>query len=275
MKLVHMSDIHLTAPGKTIGGRDPRLNFERALTDILKCHHATPSFWSSPAISPIGATATDYEWLKARLDAFPVPVRLCIGNHDRRATFLSVFPGYAEPDGFAHGVHDTAAGRCLFLDTVEPETHAGRFCDVRQQWLEARLSEHPGPFLLFMHHNPMPTHLGPMDRIRLLDDAAFRSIVGRHRDRIRHIFFGHCHLPLAGSVAGVPAISLRGTNHASFPLFAEKELLSASDLPEAYGVVFLGEDYVTVHMVEFGYHGPIRIEGSTDYKAWDRETMER
>ena len=36
MKLVHMSDIHLTAPGKTIGGRDPRLNFERALTDILK-----------------------------------------------------------------------------------------------------------------------------------------------------------------------------------------------------------------------------------------------
>ena len=39
MKLVHMSDIHLTAPGKTIGGRDPRLNFERALTDILKCHH--------------------------------------------------------------------------------------------------------------------------------------------------------------------------------------------------------------------------------------------
>ncbi len=58
-------------------------------------------------------------------------------------------------------------------------------------------------------------------------------------------------------------------------MFAEKDLLSASDLPEAYGVVFLGEDYVTVHMVEFGYTGPIRIEGSTDYKAWDRETMVR
>ena len=37
----------------------------------------------------------------------------------------------------------------------------------------------------------------------------------------------------------------------------------------------LAEDYVTVHMVEFGYTGPIRIEGSTDYKAWDRETMAR
>ena len=27
MKLIHMSDIHLTAPGGTIGGRDPRQEF--------------------------------------------------------------------------------------------------------------------------------------------------------------------------------------------------------------------------------------------------------
>ena len=201
-------------------------------------------------------------------------MRLCIGNHDRRANFLSVFPDYAGPDGFAHGVHDTAAGRCLFLDTVEPETHAGHFCDVRQQWLEARLSEHPGPFLLFMHHNPMPTHLAPMDRIRLLDDTAFRSIVGRHRDRIRHVFFGHCHLPLAGSVAGVPASSLRGTNHASFPVFAEKDC-SAPATCRSYGVVFLAET-TSPSTWSSSVTGPIRIEGSPDSQGqWDRETMAR
>ena len=72
----------------------------------------------------------DYEWLRSRLDSFPLPVRLCIGNHDNRAAFLSVFPEYAESDGFAQGVHDTAAGRCLFLDTTEPRTHAGRYCDA-------------------------------------------------------------------------------------------------------------------------------------------------
>jgi hypothetical protein len=82
-------------------------------------------------------------------------------------------------------------------------------------------------------------------------------------------------LPLAGSVAGVTATSLRGTNHASYPLFAETAMLSASDLPEAYGVAFFGSDYVTVHMVEFGYGGPIRVEGSPDYAAWNRETMVR
>ena len=181
--------------------------------------------------------------------------------------------------------------RCLFLDgdhTVRgrqelrqlidggrPDTHP-QICDVAIGHIfKQQLDEHPGPFLLFMHHNPVPTHLGPMDQIRLLDDAAFRRLVGAHRDRIRHIFFGHCHLPLSGSVAGVPTSSLRGTNHASYPLFSETVMLSASDLPESYGVAFVGDNYVTVHMVEFGYDGPIRVEGSPDYNAWDRETMAR
>ncbi len=135
MKLVHMSDVHLTTPGQTIGGRDPRNNFERALTEILRDHHDAELLVITGDLSDWG-DREDYEWLKARLGRFPVPVRLCIGNHDRRATFLSVFPDYSGPGGFVHGVHDTAAGRCLFLDTVEPETHAGRFCEVRQQWLE-------------------------------------------------------------------------------------------------------------------------------------------
>jgi hypothetical protein len=39
MKLLHLSDIHLTAPGSTIGGRDPRVNFERALAHALNDHH--------------------------------------------------------------------------------------------------------------------------------------------------------------------------------------------------------------------------------------------
>ena len=52
-------------------------------------------------------------------------------------------------------------------------------------------------------------------------------------------------------------------------------MLSASDLPESYGVAFVGADYVTVHMVEFGYQGAIRTEGSPDFAMWDRETMQR
>lgn len=273
MKLIHVSDIHLTTVGNTIGGRDPRANFERALMHILRDHADAELMVITGDLSD-WADHTDYEWLKTRLAAFPIPVRLCIGNHDNRDTFLSVFPECSE-GGFAQGVKDIAAGRCLFLDTWGPESHAGFYCEARQQWLEQQLSESDGPFFLFMHHNPIPTHLGPMDKIGLLDDVAFRRIVGRHRDKIRHIFFGHCHIPMTGSTAGVPTTSLRGTNHASFVSFSEAEFLLGSDLPESYGVAFIGEDYVTVHMIEFGYQGEIRSGGSPDYKAWDRETMQR
>ncbi|NVN85282.1 MAG: phosphodiesterase [Rhodopseudomonas sp.] len=274
MKLIHFSDIHLTTPGATIGGRDPRVNFERALQHALADHADAELLVITGDLSDWG-DPDDYRWLKARLADVPIATRVCIGNHDNRAAFLDVFPELAAPDGHVQGVQDSSAGRCLFLDTAEPGTHAGHYCATRQSWLEQQLAEHDGPFLLFMHHNPMPTHLGPMDQIRLLDDAAFRRIVGRHRDKIRHVFFGHCHLPLSGSVAGVPVSSLRGTNHASYPLFSEAAMLSASDLPESYGVAFFGADYVTVHMVEFGYTGAIRVEGSPDYNSWNRETMVR
>ncbi len=274
MKLIHMSDIHLTTPGGTIGGRDPNANFERALTHVLRDHRDAELLVITGDLSDWGDRG-DYIRLKERLAHLPIPTRLCIGNHDDRPTFLEVFPECRDADGFAQGTVDTSAARCLFLDTWGPQSHAGHYCGARQAWLEGQLATGQGPFLIFMHHNPIPTHLGPMDQIRLLDDEVFRDIIARHAGKVRHIFFGHCHLPISGSTAGVPTTSLRGTNHASIAVFSDAKLLSRSNLPESYGVAFGGRDYLTVHMVECGYDGPIEIEGSPDYTAWNRDTMAR
>ena len=62
MKLIHMSDIHLTAPGSTIGGRDPRYNFERALGHILLDHGDAELMVITGDLSDWGDRA-DYEWL--------------------------------------------------------------------------------------------------------------------------------------------------------------------------------------------------------------------
>jgi 3',5'-cyclic AMP phosphodiesterase CpdA len=261
LKLIHMSDIHLTAPGTSIAGRDPQANFEKALSCIVADHADSALMVITGDLSDWG-DLDDYRRLKACLEAFPVNTRLCIGNHDNRARFLEVFPELADQNGFVQSSYDFPAGRCLFLDTSEPGTHAGRYCSRRQAWLHDRLQEHDGPFFIFMHHNPIPTHLQPLDQIRLLDDHAFRAVVGSHRTKVRHIFFGHCHMPLAGSTNGVPTTSLRGTNHAGYALFREKTLISGSDLPQSFGVAFVTASYVTVHMVEFGYEGPFWIESN-------------
>jgi len=82
-------------------------------------------------------------------------------------------------------------------------------------------------------------------------------------------------MPLCGSIRGVPLSAPRGTNHAGWPNFGEKHLLSGSDLPESYAVVFADAGSVMVSMVEFGHPGEIRLGASPDYAEWDRETMVR
>jgi len=52
-----------------------------------------------------------------------------------------------------------------------------------------------------------------MDRIALTDAAALIAVIKPNRARIRHLFFGHVHRPIAGSWLGIPFSTLRGTNH--------------------------------------------------------------
>ena len=166
-----------------------------------------------------------------------MPVHLAIGNHDDRSTFLEVFPELADADGHVQKRFALSHGTGVVIDTWGPKSHAGFFCATRCAWLDATLAAADGPVFLFMHHNPVPTHVVPIDQMMLCDADAFGAIVAAHRQRIAHIFFGHCHLPLAGSLHGVPVSSTRGTNHAGWADFSETRMLLAADLPEAYAVV--------------------------------------
>ena len=88
-----------------------------------------------------------------------------------------------------------------------------------------------------MHHNPVPTGIGLIDEITLLDHERFGEVIKKHTQKIAHIFHGHCHLPLCGSLHSVLFSAPRGTNHAGWPAYGAERLLSGSDLPEANAVI--------------------------------------
>lgn len=270
MKLLQFTDIHLTTPGERIGERDPNANFEKALAHAIRHHRDAEALIITGDLSDWGE-AVDYERLKAKLETLTMPWRLCIGNHDDRATFLSVFPDHADENGFVQMALPLSNGVAILLDTWGPETHAGHFCEGRAAWADAALEAAESPAHLFLHHNPIPTHIGPMDQIMLKDRETLAQVVRRWRDKIAHIHFGHCHMPISGSFEGAPISAIRGTNHAGWASFDEPELLSSSNLPESYAVVFCNGMTVTKHMVEYGYEGPIRAEGSPDYSEWTRD----
>lgn len=274
MKLIQITDIHLTTPGQTIGGKDPNANFDRALDHALGLHPDTEAVVITGDLSDWGDEG-DYLRLKDRLARTDAPVHLCIGNHDDREAFLQVFPEYRDDAGFAQSVVPLSEGHALLLDTWEGGTHAGSYCEARAAWLDRTLAGLPGPVWIFLHHNPVPMGIGPMDRIMMLDAARLGDVLEGHRAKIGHIFHGHCHLPLAGSFRGIPFSAPRGTNHAGWPDFGEGRFLAGCDLFESYAVIQIRRGDVMVHMIEFGYDGEIRREGSPDKQDWDRLTMVR
>ena len=204
-----------------------------------------------------------------------MPVYPLIGNHDERALLRAAFPDLADPNGFVQYTVPLSLGTAICLDTWGPQSHAGHFCETRAAWLQAQLSRLEGPVWIFMHHNPVALRIAPMDKIMLLDADRFAATIQPFSGRIRHIYHGHCHLPLAGSLHGIPLYAPRGTNHAGWADFSATRLLSSAELPEAYAVTFADAASTMTHMVEFGYAGDIKGEGSPDYADWDRTTMVR
>lgn len=274
MKLLHLTDIHLTNPGATIAGRDPNRNFARALDHAMALHSDAAALFITGDLSDWG-DGDDYLRLRSEIARLPMPVHLCIGNHDHRPTFLRHFPERQGDGGFVQDVVELPLGHAILLDTWQEGSHAGHFCESRAAWVEARLAALPGPVWLFMHHNPVATGIAPLDSIMLHDADRFAAAIRPHRDKVAHIFHGHCHLPLSGSIMGIPFSAPRGTNHAGWPDFAARDRLAGADLTEAYAVIMAAPDSTMVHMVEFGYDGPLHDDGSPDYAEWDRLTVTR
>ncbi len=274
MKLLQITDIHLTAPGKTIGGRDPNANFQKALRHATTNHPDAEAMVITGDLSDWGEAA-DYKRLRTAIANVGLSVHLCIGNHDDRSVFLEEFPELQGEGGFVHRVIPLSIGHAILLDTWGPETHAGHFCQARSDWLTDQLDRLPGPAWIFMHHNPVAIEVAPMDKIMLLDADRFASTVAPYAAKIRHIFHGHCHMHLSGSLHGIPFSAPRGTNHAGWPDFQATRLLSAADLTESYSVIFATPKTTMVHMIEYGYTGEVRGEGTPDYADWDQLTMAR
>jgi 3',5'-cyclic AMP phosphodiesterase CpdA len=112
-----------------------------------------------------------------------------------------------DTNGFVQGWRDTPVDRLLFLDTLDETSHHGQLCDRRLTWLRQTLAETPAdrPIYLFMHQPPFAVGVHMMDRIALADAAALITVIKPNRARIRHLFFGHVHRPIAGSCSASPS----------------------------------------------------------------------
>jgi Icc protein len=272
VKLLHLTDTHLVKPGETLYGLDPLRRLHACLAD-MNAQHADADLavitgdlthWGEPEA---------YAALRDCLRSLKIPVRLLLGNHDVREVFVRYFP--QEPrdaQGFVQSVLDMAGYRLLFLDTNEPGTHAGWYCDQRRTWLVERLVESgETPVFVFMHHPPFPVYLRALDAIGLTQAEEFAAAVAPYRSRIRHLFFGHVHRPISGSWGGVPFTTLRATNHQCWLDFSATNTIPGSHEPPAYAIAFIDADNVVIHFHDYLDASPKYPLGTTRFADWAKE----
>jgi Icc protein len=251
MKLIHITDPHLVAPGEPLHGLDPYVRLTSCIDDILENHTDALACVITGDLAHVGEAAA-YRALRRQLERLPMPWFALLGNHDKRAHCDASFADAPrDAAGFVQGSFDTPQGRLLMLDTLDEGRHGGLYCEARRAWLTAEL-ERSGdrPVVLFMHHPPFPIGIPCLDAISLSDPESFARIV-EGRSNIRHLFFGHVHRPVCGSWRGIPYSTMRGLNHqVPFDLHTVSPVPKSHE-PPAYAVVFLRPDQVTVHFHDF------------------------
>lgn len=268
MKIIHISDLHLTIPGEEMGGLDPHARLSQALAHVATHHPDAARIIITGDLAHWGEKAA-YAALQRALADLRIPVRLLIGNHDNRTTFLSVFKDHpTDRAGFVNHAETLDGHRFIYLDSVGERTHAGHFCEARRAWLQNELSNCDRA-RLFLHHNPMLLGLPASDQIALVesDRPPFRELIAEHSAKIDYIHFGHVHAPIHGCFAGVPFASVPSTGNQSIPDFDEADLLKGAPMAPSYFVLLIHGCDTTIHQMPFTWEGPIVTTG-TGWEDW-------
>ena len=271
MKIIHVTDIHLTAKGGLVLDKDPGQNLLACLEHIMVFHPDADMCVITGDLCHWGEDDA-YLYLREILSDFSLPVRLLLGNHDNREKFAACsLKAERDENGYVQWYESTKVGRFIYLDTIEPMTHEGHYGEDRQAWLERTLKACAGePCYVFMHHHPAPIGLSAIDKIGQKHTKELCEIFRSYKSQIKYIFHGHCHLPLAGTVCGIPFSGLRGTNHQSWQDFTSSPTLKSASLTPAYNVVLINDDDCVIHTIDFSYKGQIE-EFGTAFKDWSKD----
>lgn len=251
LKLVIMSDLHLVPEGEVSNTLDTAARLRDAVDSVNTRHADADMVILAGDLADLGE-ADAYARLPGLIAPLPMETHLMLGNHDDRPTFLEVFgDSYADENGFVQKVIDIKGHRVILLDSTEPGLVAGRICDTRLAWLQARLDEaRDMPVIVVLHHHAAKLSM-PVDRIRLEEPEKLLAVLKTHPD-IRHVISGHVHITTTAVWQGIPFTTIAGGHYsAKLHLESAAGLVKLVDGPGQYGVVLAEADNCIVHFENF------------------------
>ena len=256
-KLIHLSDLHICPVGERIVGFDPAARLRAAIASINRDHPDAHACILSGDLTDRG-DADSYARLRDLTRHLKPPAYYMLGNHDRRQSFLEVFSDVTiDENGFVQSIVDLGTMRLILLDSLdEREPSAGRLCPRRMAWLERVLGESSGRrVIVFIHHPPVSIGVEYFAHMLLANGGELDALLRRH-PAVRHVAFGHVHLPVFGRVGPYSISGARGTCH---PIQVTLNGMSATyvDRAPSYEIILVDGDSVLVHHVQLAAESEI------------------
>lgn len=160
-------------------------------------------------------TAEEYQTLRQVLRRLQIPFMLMPGNHDDRQQLRAAFPEHhylqrGETLNWQARVKDV---QLLALDSSVPQQPWGYVDETQLAWLDQQLTREPQlPTLVMLHHPPLVSGIGHMDKQPLRNPDALANIIARH-PQVERVLSGHLHRSVQARFAGTLACVAPGVSH--------------------------------------------------------------
>ncbi len=205
MIIAQISDTHiaLDTPDAERRIRD----FERTIDDINALDPAPDLIIHTGDVVHNGR-ANEYAVAKRILDGASPPVYVMVGNKDDRGNLRNAFSSacyLAENREFISYSIGGFPVHLVILDTLNPGTNKGTFCDERVAELTEMIDAEPTkPVAVFAHHPPFEVPVGPdplhFETVEIMQK--FQSAL-QVSSRVIAMFCGHVHRGVCGSVGDI------------------------------------------------------------------------
>ncbi|RWR22671.1 phosphodiesterase [Microbacterium enclense] len=245
--ILHLSDTHLLAGDRLLGGRyDTAAHLRRTLAAAEATGVRPDAVVFTGDLADLGEPDA-YRALREAVEPWAerlgAPVVWVAGNHDERPALRAGLLDAEATEEPVTGVWDLAGLRLIALDSTVPGWHHGDLDTAQLEWLRTELAE-PAPLgtILALHHPPLPTHIPFFDILELRDQPGLAAAIAG--TDVRAILAGHLHYSTSGTFAGVP-VSVSAASCYTMDLARPADEVNGMDAGQSFHLVHVWDDTIT------------------------------
>ncbi|HJH59804.1 MAG TPA: metallophosphoesterase [Bacteroidetes bacterium] len=236
MKLIHISDIHLTENGNEIWGVSTFNHFCKTIQKI-KDLDGIDVIVVSGDLSDDGSRWT-YEYIDKAFSEIGIPTFCCPGNHDNLSEF---YHGYKPEFYKTCKAFELCGWNFIMLNSAVAGMSRGFF---KPEILYRQIQQCSGPVTIVLHHPPIEQK-GWLNRKLLENRNEFDELIQRFKN-VKLVLYGHTHYHAENMVNGIVYSSASSTGFAFHPDFPKFEIAHGK---EGFSIITLEENRIEIENI--------------------------